>query len=391
MTLSTEQLPMKILGILAVCSFVGCTADAVGGAVGDPVGGDAVGGDANAVGASDGFDAQGPDASSLDGPGGDAGSIDSGSDAGVKPPPPCGKGPNPQAHTLTADVTYPADHLTASTIRHPFGDLCLPVTAPGQAFYVESKVIRGNCNDYDACEASLELKCFDAKGSLVHPQLWAGENFLNGAPDSAIFARLMFRSTSATPVVCRSEFFHHDHGIAGGTITVRAGSTFTASEALTDVAVTPDSGGATRLSSVRPAATMKPIAGWHMPAGHSSVDYLGDIQVTECHTPYPTGASDPNTQCTTAEPGPNTVVEYWAQAYEEHADGTTCHVTDGVKTTKTIEPRVHHKMLYTGLVNAPHTPGCANVWHFHVYTQWKGGRSFMIQSGPYGQGMVRPR
>lgn len=57
-------------------------------------------------------------------------------------------------------------------------------------------------------------------------------------------------------------------------------------------------------------------------------------------------------------------------------------------TTKSVNTQTHHKMLYAQVV-ATHTAGCANVWHFQVDTRWKGGRSFIVQSGPYGQGMVR--
>lgn len=330
-----------------------------------------------------------PDASSL---GDDGPLVDASADGGVVVGATCPNGPTAQSFIRTTDIAYSADHTTTSTTRHPLGAICLPVTAAGQGFYLESKIIRGSCNVYDACEAGVEIKCFDAHGALVHPQLWSGENYLNGSSDSAVIARLMVVTTSASPVTCQAEFYNHDHGIAGGTITVRAGSTFNASGPLAGVGATPDSGGRIRLTSARPTTAMKTVAGWHMPAGHTKVSYIGDIQATECHVPYPTGATDPNTQCVTSEPaGPDTAVQYWAQAYEEYPDGTTCHVTDGVKSTASIATRVHHKMLYTALSDVPHTPGCADVWHFAVHVQWVSGRTFMIQSGPYGQGMVRPR
>ncbi|MEO8800424.1 MAG: hypothetical protein ABI551_21205 [Polyangiaceae bacterium] len=46
----------------------------------------------------------------------------------------------------------------------------------------------------------------------------------------------------------------------------------------------------------------------------NSADYIGDIQATECHAVYPNNANNPATQCTTAESGSDSVVEYHAQA-----------------------------------------------------------------------------
>ncbi len=301
----------------------------------------------------------------------------------------CPAGTANPSRTLASSVVYAAAPVGTNPAHDPFGAICLPITAAGQGFYLESKVTRGGCTSYDACETSLEIKCFDAAHTQLRPQLWAGENFLNGAPAANLFARLMFISTSASPVTCNAQFFNHDHGIAGGTITVEAGSTFTASGTLQNTAATADSGGGNHLSSAHQTASMKPIAGWHMPAGGTRVDYIGDIQVTECHGVYPANATDPATQCTAVESGADATVAYWARAVEEYANGTPCHVTDGLITTKSVSARTHHKMLYTQVASATHTPGCANVWHLQVEVQWKSGRSFMIGAGPYGQGMVR--
>ena len=300
----------------------------------------------------------------------------------------CAAGTTNSNQTRTSNIAYVATHLTSNPAHYPFAPICLPITAAGQGFYVESKVIRGNCNVYDACETSLEIKCVNTDGVQLRPQLVSGENFLNGSASSSLFARLMFISTSAGPVTCQAEFFNHDHGIVGGTITVLAGSTFYASGPLAGAAATPDSGGGTHLTSATPTAALKMITGWHMPTGKGRADFIGDIQATECHVPYPSNATHAATQCTTSESGADATVEYQAVAVEEYPNGSTCHITGGLATTKSIDARTHHKMLYTQVV-ADHTPGCANLWRFDIYTRWISGRSFMVQSGPYGQGMVR--
>jgi hypothetical protein len=305
-------------------------------------------------------------------------------------PPACPAGTTNANLVLASDVQYPAGHLASNPARYPLGPICLPFTEAGQAYYLESKVTRADCNVYDACETSLEIKCFDPAGTQLHPQLWSAENYLNGAPASNLFARMLFRAARPGAVTCRVQFFNHDHGVAGGTITVAAGSSFTASGPLDGTAATADTGGGAHLTVAKPQAALKAIRGFRMPAGRNNLDYIGDIQVTECHVPYPANANDPATECTTSEAGADSVVQYRAEAYEENADGTTCQVTEGTTRTATVDERTHHKMLYTQVL-ASHTAGCANVWHFQIDTRWTSGRSFMVQSGPYGQGIVRSR
>jgi hypothetical protein len=303
--------------------------------------------------------------------------------------PTCPPGTTDWNLTLASDVVYPAAPKGVNPAHYPFLAICIPVAIAGQSFYLESVAIRGTCTSVEACETSHEIVCHDAAGTQLRPQLWSAENFINGAPNSNLVARMIFTANAAGPVTCNAMFFNHDHGVAGGSITVNSGSTFTASGPLSGTAATLDSGGGTHITSANPTANLKSISGWHMPTGRTRVEYIGDIQVTECHVIYPTGASNPATQCTVAESGSDSKIQYRAQAIEQYPDGTTCHVTDGMTVTRSVDAPTHHKMLYTAVI-ADHTPGCGNLWRFQVYTHWVSGRSFMVSSGPYGQGMVRP-
>ena len=117
--------------------------------------------------------------------------------------------------------------------------------------------------------------------------------------------------------------------------------------------------------------------------------YIGDLQATECHSKYPSNATDATKYCVTPEASGSETVLQTAMAVEMSSNGSTCNINPGATTTTKISTLQHHKMIYTA-VYGTHKSTCANTWRFHVYTRWISGRSVMIQNGPYGQGLVRP-